>query len=258
MWALVTYYGGKYQKYLDSNVTHLLALYKDGLKYTEAVKHDIKVVTPTWLLDSIEENKLQLEDDYQPLLSTKEAPPTSIEVPPTFSKPLLTTPPICSETPVTEKDVISPELFIDLTEELVGGAVGGATTTENTYDTKKDSTDQSLMGGEVGGIEGGTSIDSTQMEYSVIQGDQLELYKGPPIFSPISPRDNESIISATPQPTPPRAKGSGGGQSQQKDLLEGVVFCIIDYQELMGTEIIQKWSEVNYLITSYSLIYTWQ
>jgi hypothetical protein len=63
-WLTVSYYGGRYQGILNSNVTHLLALHPRGRKYQAAIEYGIKVVTPLWLIDTIEHNQIQPEDNY--------------------------------------------------------------------------------------------------------------------------------------------------------------------------------------------------
>lgn len=63
--AMLVYYNGKYQINLNANCTHLVCGKPAGRKYEYAVKHQIKVVTPEWISDSISSNLLLPENEYE-------------------------------------------------------------------------------------------------------------------------------------------------------------------------------------------------
>lgn len=66
--VMVIYYGGKIQKHLDRNVTHLVTMVTTGPKYDVALKHagSVAMVTPAWVVDSIESDELQDVKGYHP------------------------------------------------------------------------------------------------------------------------------------------------------------------------------------------------
>ncbi|EDO41034.1 predicted protein [Nematostella vectensis] len=68
LWAMVTYHGGSVQLSLTSDCTHLVIPKPIGEKYKCALKYPglIKIVTPSWLIDSIRKDKLLPEEDYMP------------------------------------------------------------------------------------------------------------------------------------------------------------------------------------------------
>jgi len=68
--AMLIYYNGKYQINLNANCTHLVCGKPSGRKYEYALKHQIKVVTPEWITDSISANLLLPEIEYEPLVSS--------------------------------------------------------------------------------------------------------------------------------------------------------------------------------------------
>lgn len=237
---MIHYYGGKYQRELNKNVSHLLAIEASGKKYEEALKHDIKAVTPAWLLDSIKKGQLQSEEKY---------------------------PPLGAKTAGRNLSVSSVEILIQ-DKETVGGAnrkgkEGGGRKRSREGDNEEESYHKKQ--------KNGTCLDPASMETrpnevpstmkridslaeSIIEEthpsrDHLSLRK--PIYR-ASPVLSEGV-SPTPQPTPPpqglqRAReGEEGRERKEKRLLEGMVFGIIDYPLLMGQETIKEWEEVLYL-----------
>ena len=67
LWAMLTYYGGELQLNLTDQCTHLVTSKCKGKKYDRACKlSNLKIVSPDWILDSIEQGKLANEDTYHP------------------------------------------------------------------------------------------------------------------------------------------------------------------------------------------------
>lgn len=74
IWAMVTFYGGKFQSNLDKFCTHLICGTPHGKKYEVALGHkEIKIVTPDWIGESIKLGSKVEEDFFHPryLLSPK-------------------------------------------------------------------------------------------------------------------------------------------------------------------------------------------
>ena len=243
------YYGGKYQGNLNSNVTHLLAMEASGGKYEAALKHDIKVVTPTWLLDSIKKGRLQSEEKY---------------------------PPLVARTTGRNLSVSSVEIVLIQDRETGGGAKRKGKREGQGERKRSREDDNNNNEGEdcnscnkkqrngtcpddVAGMETRPNqtpfamkrIDS--LAESIIEEphpsrDHLSLRK--PIYR-ASPVLSEGV-SPTPQPTPPplglqrRGEGEEGRERKEKRLLEGMVFGIIDYPLLMGQDTIREWEEVQW------------
>ncbi|XP_065184095.1 PAX-interacting protein 1-like [Sycon ciliatum] len=67
LWGMLTYHGGRMKLQLDSACTHLLIPEPTGAKFIHACKRygQIAVITPDWVLDSIQEGKLLPLDDYR-------------------------------------------------------------------------------------------------------------------------------------------------------------------------------------------------
>ncbi|XP_061746291.1 PAX-interacting protein 1 [Nerophis ophidion] len=70
LWAYVTFYGGECQLNLNKKVTHLLVSEPKGAKFECAMKHhNIKIVTPDWILDSVRAKSRCEESLYHPRLT---------------------------------------------------------------------------------------------------------------------------------------------------------------------------------------------
>ncbi|XP_072045733.1 PAX-interacting protein 1-like [Amphiura filiformis] len=84
LWAMLAFYGGSCQLSLNKKCTHLVTPKTDGAKYACATRHEstIKIVTPDWVVDSINNKKLQDEKIYHPKLildKPEEVSPTEKE-----------------------------------------------------------------------------------------------------------------------------------------------------------------------------------
>ncbi|XP_022094041.1 PAX-interacting protein 1-like isoform X2 [Acanthaster planci] len=83
LWAMVTFYGGSCQLNLNKHCTHLITPSTEGAKYECAVCHAdvISIVTPDWIIDTINAKKLQATKTYHPSLVVIKVPETDSEVP---------------------------------------------------------------------------------------------------------------------------------------------------------------------------------
>ncbi|UYV61255.1 PAXIP1 [Cordylochernes scorpioides] len=81
LWALVTYYGGKFQLDFTPKCSHVIANRPEGRKYEKALHHQVKVVTPDWVADSVRNKSRCDEDLYHPRLLILPKPPPPPEPP---------------------------------------------------------------------------------------------------------------------------------------------------------------------------------
>lgn len=71
LWSLITFYGGKVKLNLDSKCTHLICGAPKGARYTTAMSlnsEKLSVITPDWIIDSINVNSLCSTSVYHPRL----------------------------------------------------------------------------------------------------------------------------------------------------------------------------------------------
>lgn len=71
LWSLITFYGGRVKLKLDAKCTHLICGLAKGTRYTTAVSlgaEKLNIVTPDWILDSINANSLCPTTTYHPRL----------------------------------------------------------------------------------------------------------------------------------------------------------------------------------------------
>ncbi|KAL3842634.1 hypothetical protein ACJMK2_020625, partial [Sinanodonta woodiana] len=78
LWGMIVMNGGQCRSKLDRTCTHLIISVTQGSKYEVAMKHKdkIKIVTPDWILDSIEKREKQDETIYHPRLVFIPKPPS--------------------------------------------------------------------------------------------------------------------------------------------------------------------------------------
>ncbi|XP_069770891.1 PAX-interacting protein 1 isoform X2 [Narcine bancroftii] len=73
LWALITFHGGDCQLKLNNACTHLIVPEPQGEKYNCALKQSsIKIVTPDWVEDCVEEKSQKDESTYHPRLIIQE------------------------------------------------------------------------------------------------------------------------------------------------------------------------------------------
>lgn len=67
LWAMITFYGGKFRSNLDKSCTHLISGKPVGDKYEAAMKYgSVKIVTPDWVGESIKFGSKVEEDFFHP------------------------------------------------------------------------------------------------------------------------------------------------------------------------------------------------
>merc|ERR1711915_814364 len=70
IWALISFHGGFCTFDLDITCTHLICAKPEGNKFNVALKHEekIRIVTPDWVTESVEDNERLEEVYYHPRL----------------------------------------------------------------------------------------------------------------------------------------------------------------------------------------------
>ncbi|CAF4800475.1 unnamed protein product [Pieris macdunnoughi] len=70
LFAVITYHGGKIKLNLDSKCTHLICGSTSGKKYIGAISfsNKVKIVTPDWVLESLQARQLIESDNFHPKL----------------------------------------------------------------------------------------------------------------------------------------------------------------------------------------------
>ena len=227
--ALVLYYGGRFHSWMDENTTHLIACRPIGEKYKAAREHNVMVVQPEWVLDCIKYNKLLPESDY-PLEEQEDERSLVVE---TMS--------------VTRTSMISldhPETNgvkrMKLSLNYDGEDVIAVKTVEETPD------DHSPNSSSV--VESSVPMEEQEpvrSRYEVLERVLLKNSESPAsTFAP----DKDSV-AATPQPIRPKETRSlsegTDSKRDQETLLQGMVFTIVDYPELLDKLTISKWKEVR-------------
>ena len=264
IWALVTYNGGHYQGTLNDKVTHLIGLEPHGPKYEEAIKHDIKVVTPEWLLNSIDQGVRLPEEEYslQPQASsltvqTLLVTTSTVSVIQSGKKHTINGHHDTLLSPVlgTDGSLVDPrdsEREMEVEESTGKNRVEERDASLSLEDSRTNK-EPDLMETEERQFTKANSTIEDSFIVNIDHRDQLHLHLHKPlaVVSTQVSFDKESV-SPTPQPTPLMEKGgieeatSEKSQEKKETLLEGLVFCIVDYPELMDKETIQKWKEVSY------------
>ncbi|XP_033638672.1 PAX-interacting protein 1-like isoform X1 [Asterias rubens] len=82
LWAMVTFFGGSCQLNLTKQCTHLVIPNTEGAKYDCALQHQdiIQIITPDWIVESINAKKLLHTQIYHPNLLLSKATETDSEV----------------------------------------------------------------------------------------------------------------------------------------------------------------------------------
>lgn len=263
----MTYNGGGYQGTLNDRVTHLIALEPHGPKYEEAIRHNIKVVTPEWLLNTIDQGVRLPEEEYSLLPQTSSltvqtllVTTSTVSVIQSGKKHTVNGHHDTLLSPVlgTEGSLVDPrdserEMEVEQSTGKNGVEERDASLSLEDSQTNKEPEEEDLMETEEREF---TRADSTIEDSLIVNTDHrdqlhLHLHKPLAVVSTQTSFDKESV-SPTPQPTPLMEKEtieettSGRSHDKKETLLEGLVFCIVDYPELMDKETIQKWKEVSF------------
>ncbi|KAK2568143.1 PAX-interacting protein 1 [Acropora cervicornis] len=233
LWAMVTYHGGQCQLNLNPKCSHLVIPCPTG------------IVTPSWVVDSVKENKLQDEANYAPCraepktqsettssLLTPDDNDRTTTTPLSASLPQETSPPstpagVSSKAPITLPSTlmspISPVTTV-MAEDKTSTAVTSLTVSENSFAKTSEHTWKERQ----------KSLEDKENVVEVV----TEAVK-------IGENNNEVLLS--------HKENRGGSDEKGKDkspdskgssCLAGCVFTISDYQDCMDHDILDTWMEV--------------
>ena len=295
LWALTNYYGGRYQGRLDSKVTHLITPDPKGTKYEHAIRHNIPVVTPNWIVDSITANSLLPPKDYTMWRSSKShavtgtvaisvsaddtqwhsqgfkfaehlGEKTAKEVEAIQPKAIGSD---CPTTPLTPPTRVGPvaDKVCERSAVLPDTTQGGVPPTDagDTVATGKG-VSNGKGNGEFKEVEVVELVSSSALNIQEVVIDESQSFSEVMLdktqSSAVMPRPSSTVpvvastsVTETPSPgawsdtcgasrkRPRQDEGAeeGGGD---KKILQGMVFLIIDYPEVMDTHTMTKWKEV--------------
>ncbi|KAL7413350.1 hypothetical protein BDY24DRAFT_66219 [Mrakia frigida] len=221
IWQLAKTYGASCEKQLSEKVTHLLAKQEGTLKVQEAskppYKSTIKIVHPSWLIDSIAEFRRLEEEDY---LLIPPAPPES--------SPRSTTPPI--DPPSTQLNGTAPlqpsssvstkedgevaegdEVVDEDLEEVVGDIdLGGLDWGQADRELDEFLDESSDEGGDVSETE---SISSSR-SLSTTSNGRKRPRPSSTLSTPSDPTDPSASSSRPSNPMPKRSRMDPASNSQ--------------------------------------------
>ncbi|XP_015750823.1 PREDICTED: PAX-interacting protein 1-like, partial [Acropora digitifera] len=247
LWAMVTYHGGQCQLNLNPKCSHLVIPCPTGAKYECALKHSeiIKIVTPSWVVDSVKENKLQDEANYAPCraeqktqsettssLLTPDDNDRTTTTPLSASLPQETSPPstpagVSSKAPITLPSTlmspISPVTTV-MAEDKTSTAVSSLTVSENSFAKTSEHTWKERQKS----IEDKENVVEVLTEAVKIGENNNEVL--------LSDKENKGGSDEKGKEKSPNSKGSS--------CLAGCVFTISDYQDCMDHDILDTWMEV--------------
>lgn len=149
LYALITYHGGQVERQMTANTTHLICGSAAGHAYAKSFtikKENFAIVTPDWILDSLQSSALVDTIKYHPKLLLKSKPVTAaiiqkinknqpVAAPPA---PPIQTPadPVALSVPSNEldKQTLSNILGFDFDDEMDGKSTELATTSNTEHD----------------------------------------------------------------------------------------------------------------------------
>lgn len=198
----------------------MIAVEPQGVKYSAAIDHGIQVVKPEWVLECIRRNKQLPVDDY--LLDQT----TTIEGAPLLVETLQ----------ITEGDssMVIPPSSNQISNEVLTQEQGQSSTIDDVR------------------IESSVPIEDhiTRNEDYRSLGRVMKESESPPLL-------DKDMIASTPQETTTHHQSLSS--KNEDTLLQGMVFMILDYSELLNQQTLAKWNEVIIIIriTKYMFLYTY-
>ena len=178
-------------------------------KYQAAVRHGVKVVTPDWLIDSIETGVLAEEEEYYPTGRGRGDH--------THQSP--------QEVTQCNGDVSRGQKVT--TESLEQTAASQTGTTDNQTIPEAD--------GDVGEreMEGDRDVGEMEVESGVLEA--------APVITGEDGEDKKTGNGVV--------RCSGGEGEREERLLTGLVFHLTGYLECMDPDTLSKWKEVTFLLS---------
>ncbi|XP_078364227.1 PAX-interacting protein 1-like [Oculina patagonica] len=257
LWAMVTYYGGECQVNLNSNCSHLVIPHPSGAKYECALKHKdtIKIVTPSWIVDSIKEKKRLDERKYMPSkaqIKTETETTSSLLTPDDNDRTTATPLPACVaqdttvSTPVmagSKAAATLPSALMSPVSPAVTTAAEGNLAVTTVQSTPSMTTPEADKKSSTRDSNASTETDKTDTEQESVTdvpsgGVKLVENNNEAILE--NENENEKENKAITNEQDPGISTENQGSS----CLAGCVFVISDYQDRMDPSILNTWIEV--------------
>ncbi|KAJ7380909.1 PAX-interacting protein 1 [Desmophyllum pertusum] len=261
LWAMVTYHGGQCQLNLNSNCSHLVIPRPSGEKYECALMHtdSIKIVTPSWIVDSIKEKKRQDETNYVPskFTVTTETETTSSLLTPDDNDRTTATPlpaGVPQDTSVSTPVMAGSKLPIALPSALMSPVSPVVTTTATTAaeasvtmttvqsrssitvpeaEEKSIARDSaSITSEKTGKLETKQETVAASGGIKIVENNNEEILG--------NEKENEKENKETTNEQDPEKSA----ENQGSNCLAGCVFVISDYSDRMDHSILNTWMEV--------------
>ncbi|GAB6029827.1 PAX-interacting protein 1 [Chamberlinius hualienensis] len=127
LWAMITFFGGKYNLALDNACTHLITTKPSGAKYNHALKvgsNQIKIVTPDWVYESVKGKKRIDEAKCHPRLLAVHTPVSAAPTSTFESRQTQATPSAVEDSPL--EGLLLPENVALQLESLLDDVVSGS------------------------------------------------------------------------------------------------------------------------------------
>lgn len=249
LWAMVTYHGGQCQLNLNPKCTHLVIPHPTGAKYECALKHSdiIKIVTPSWIVDSIKEKKIQDEARYVPCKAVirAETETTSSLLTPDDNDKTTTTPlpariqqksPSSVSTPVTSAPKVPTTLPSTLMSPVSPSVTAAA-----------DGKPSEAVSNITRGGEAAVGEKSAMEVGAKCQTSETAQVKTDALSGGVKIGENNNEICESNKENEDLSKKNSPGKStenQGSNCLAGCVFVISDYQECMDHDILDTWMDV--------------
>ena len=230
--ALLLYYGGEFQGWLNEKVSHLIAIQTKSRKYQAALKYNIPIVRPEWILDCIKCNRRLPESDYT----------------------------VCT----TAQALIVETLSVTKSSTMFEGNDSSGTDCVKKRGIQSVSEeDPTLTNGEPLRNESLSKVvtsdcttsqkDSSTYAYPLL--DRVSLKRSETSVSSCVPSEPDTIAS-TPQPfTISASPINTVSKTSSEHLLNGMVFVITDYPAVLDNCTISKWKDVSFMNQSHAKIF---
>lgn len=178
-------------------------------KYQAAVRHGVKVVTPDWLIDSIETGALAEEEEYHPIGRGR-----------------------------GDHTHQSPQEVTQCNGDVSRGKKLTTERPEQTAASQTRTTDDQTI------PEATRDVGEREMEGERAE-EEMEVESGALEAAPVITGDDEEEDKKTGNGV---VRSSGGEGGREERLLAGLVFHLTGYLECMDPDTLSKWKEVTSLL----------
>ncbi len=224
--ALVLYYGGRFQGILNEKVSHLISIKTNSRKYQAARKYNIHVVRPEWILDCIKHNRRLPESDYSVKDPAKGLLVETISV--TDSSTLFDNNESDDNEPIKKCKLVNNE---KMSLAKPNNSCLDVTTVDCSLSLQED-----------------IATPQYQLLDKIVLN-TTESVATDSVVDSCTTADKDRIAS-TPQPS----KINPMSKDNVQHLLEGMVFMITDYSEVLDSATFSKWKDVSLVINIINII----